>query len=496
MKDEHKHIPYEDDILESKSELEDDYIIKTSDSDEEIIDEIDVTLEKEREVAKYLKKIDSSIELEDARQKHKAKQREAIKTLLESTGGNIPALVNKVSEELRKQMQVDTELGFDPKDHLEFTDASIYRLPKFPDSFKLEGSSDYFGMAIGEQSLLYERVGLFKGIVVDHSKDVPVYQGFRDVVKKEQSDKPSDPDFSTEVVKILYRNPHFSGAYDSSYTFSESEVKTQEIGISNFGISGSFSFSGMATRVAVTAGYSYGKQRMAKSSTHQKKIFITNSFLLPKIGLSFDHMVPCASDSFINAILRAVPTDQNMDIGMFDALMNALKHFGHFVPSTLLIGGKLYSTEEKTIAETSSIENTVSEQNATFQAAIETWKVDAGIKITASSSNADKKAAKAKEEAQHLNIRAIGGEGAFVSDSVKWVESLKKFSAWSLVKFDDLIPSLSLLPPKLYERCSNLITKHVSESTIENVWNFYFTMAISNCSEKMQSRNFSISRIP
>ncbi|MES2629592.1 MAG: hypothetical protein V4616_11540, partial [Bacteroidota bacterium] len=223
-------------------------------------------------------------------QEHKEQRREAIKKLLEHTTGNIPEFFNTLSAELREVMRVDKKLELD--EPLKFSEETAsFRIPKFAESFNLDGSSDFFGMTIGEQELLYDRVGLFKGIVVDHTKETPVDQGYRDVVKFLAEAGEST---TSKPVKVFYKKPRLSGFFESTFSMDESQRKAQETGIFNVGLGLSVDYSALRTSVAVRGGYSYGKDWMKETAVHRKQVDITSSFFLPKIELSFDTLAPCA----------------------------------------------------------------------------------------------------------------------------------------------------------------------------------------------------------
>jgi hypothetical protein len=193
-----------------------------------------------------------------------------------------------------------------------------------------------------------------------------------------------------------------------------------------------------------------------------------SSFFLPKIDLSFDTSVPCASYDFVSAINKILP-DNLIQPDDFDKLLAILNDFGHFVPTQLLIGGRLYSVDKKDITKTTNIENELKEHKANLQIAIETPRVDVGLEAQLNLSDSQKNALAKSKEAQKTRLTAIGGEGAFVSDPSKWIVSLKNFKAWSVVKFDGMIPSINILPSILKERCINVLKEAVNTHTIERL---------------------------
>lgn len=405
---------------------------------------------------------------EDERASRAKKRRAAIKDLLAATGGNIPDFYNEVSKELRKQMSVENKLAFDPPGYLKFDDG-VFRTPDLA-SANLTKSVDFYALSQAEQKLLYDRVGLFKGIVIDHSKDAPVQQGFRDVLKREKTVPPKGlpAEEHTDVVRVMFKRPRLSGFYESTYTFDESERKSQETGVFSLGFGLAVNYSSFKVGVGVRAGFNYGHQYMQQKSAHKKRMEVVSSFFLPKIDLSFDALRPCAADDFVDAVTQALKADAAAT-HPFLRLCKVLKHFGHFVPLNLLIGGRLYSVNTKEITEETEINNALTEYNAKLQVAVETMTTDVGLESKMNKTDSNQAASRAKAENQSLQLTAVGGEGAYVNNTAKWVESMAHFSQWGLVKFDNLIPSLHVLSPALQQKCSYAILDYVQGSTIDDL---------------------------
>jgi hypothetical protein len=405
---------------------------------------------------------------EDERATRAKKRRDAIKDLLAATGGNIPDFYNEVSKELRKQMSVENKLAFDPPGYLKFDDG-VFRTPDLA-SANLSKATDFYALSQAEQKLLYDRVGLFKGIVIDHSKDAPVQQGFRDVLKREKTLPPKGlpAEEHTDVVRVMFKRPRLSGFYESTYTFDESERKSQETGVFSLGFGLAVNYSSFKVGVGVRAGFNYGHQHMQQKSVHSKRMEVVSSFFLPKIDLSFDALRPCAADDFVDAVTQALKADAGAT-HPFLRLCKVLQHYGHFVPLNLLIGGRLYSVNTKEIKEEKDIHNTLTEYNAKLQVAVETMTTDVGLESKMAKTDANQTADMTKTEAQSLRLTAVGGEGAYVNNTTKWVESMAHFSQWGLVKFDDLIPSIHVLPPALRHRCGDAILDYVKGSTIDDL---------------------------
>lgn len=417
----------------------------------------------EERLFSFIKKAKKEEKFEKAKAALKEKQRAAIKKLLEHTGGNIPELYNKVNEELRALMGADKKLDFAKT--LDFTQENAsFRIPRFSESFNLDGATDYFGMTVPEQELLFDRIGLFKGIVVDHSKDTPVEQGYRNAVKFT-----ADANELTKAVNVFYKKPRLSGFFETTYALDESQKKTQETGIFNMAFGLSVDYNYYFTSAAVRAGFAYGKERLAEKNLHVKKIAITSNYFLPKIELSFDTLQACADSSLVKH-LEAIFADENTNTtAKFEKINTILAHYGHFVPGSFVIGGRLYSSETRKISNAESIENEVTKYEANFHAAVSTLRTEVGIEAKMNKSDGSKAATQEISESQNLKLNAVGGEGAYVNDTPKWVKSTEKYTSWGLVRFDNLVPVIDILPEVLRKKCSNIFSSIVNELTIEEI---------------------------
>ena len=458
-------------IAEPKKETAPD-AIKPEDTNKEANEEEQKAKEK-KEKAEASERVATETEQLKTRQANLEQRRQLIKGLLEATGGNIPAMFKEVNQELKAIMGADTFLSL--ADKLDFTEESAaFRIPNVTTSLQLDGKTDFFGMSVKDQRLLYDQIGLFKGIVVDHSKETPVEQGYRDVLKYEAAKDSSE---RTQPTRAFYKKPRLSGFFESTYSLDETQRKTNEAGIFNLGFGLSASYSNLFVSAAVKASFSYGKEYQEEKALQRKKVAITSSFFLPKIELSFDTLYPCASDDFTGAVeaIFTLPREEQ-----FDRLIELLRHFGHFVATSLVIGGRLYSTNEKQVESSTSMSNQLTKYSANFQASLFTARFEGGIEGKMDKEDSEKRASSDTHERQNMQLRAVGGEGAYVNNMNQWVESLAKFNAWGLVRFDNLVTSLQVLPADLQLKCHNLLTEVVTspsmsiETLIEKNAHFLF----------------------
>jgi hypothetical protein len=114
-------------------------------------------------------------------------------------------------------------------------------------------------------------------------------------------------------------------------------------------------------------------------------------------------------------------------------------------------------------------DNEQTQYAASFQAAFSNMRTEIGIQGQTNHNTSNKTSTSSTNEEQNITFNAIGGEGAYVSDTEKWVKSTEKFTHWGLVRFDNLVPVIELLPQKLKDKCSLLFETITSQLSIEEL---------------------------
>lgn len=326
----------------------------------------------------------------------------------------------------------------------EFAQKELVRM--FKNDAQIKDSVDFFDLKLAQREDLLDRIGFYKGIVIDHSLSNPVETGFREVLKRvDNGVDDGDADQST-VATVLYRKPNFSGYYENYYTSSESLHQIQKNGVTD--IKSSLNVvGGRAVSVGVGASGAYYDAESSNDGVMKKKLYITANFFLPKVELSFDDSVPCASSEFEAACEEALSADT--DEGRFSALVAVLAKFGQFVPTQTLVGGRLFATDVKEFTGNES-----ESEMATRYAA----RIKVGVESVTASFESDTSVEQSKQtntrgneqgENQQYTIHAVGGEGAVVEQAGRWAESLSQYQRWSAVQREKLVPSIDLLSKTL-----------------------------------------------
>ncbi len=331
-----------------------------------------------------------------------------------------------------------------------------------------EDASDFFELQLAERDDLADRAGFYRGITIDPRQSAVAVRSFRDVLKRYEKKKPSpkpETALTTQPTQLFYLKPTLAGYFDSQFTYSEHLHQSQKNGVIGISFSLAASGGGIGWDAGVGVGYGYGRQEETKQAQAGKTVFVTTSYCLPKIELSFDDRIPCASDAFVAAVHSAVDSEGDRAA----ALLSVLAAFGHFVSRRVVLGGKLFATTQKTLTGTESASDVATNHHAEVKAQVSTPKVAAETKSTVDVQNRDQASAKAQSEKQKVEFTAVGGEGQFLSDAASWGESLGNYRRWSPITWDGLVPSIRLLPQTLQSSCLAILADYARKRAVRQI---------------------------
>jgi hypothetical protein len=415
--------------------------------------------------------------------------------------------------------------------------------------------SDFFSLNIAQRDDLLDRVGFYRGIVIDHGQATTTARSFRDVLQrldlqgdaasrarlKSLADTeakpaaaqtaltltintgaaavtagaqpaagqpaaapttpavaanpapppaasppaalPSPPpaapawreQFRNVPTRLLYRKPELSGYYETHYTFSEQTHQAQKNGVSS--LSFSVAAAGGSPTFQGGLGAAYGSAEISQTGAADagKTVYVTTSYVLPKIELSFEDREACASDAFVEAVLDALqkrpgaPDPWPHLHETAERLMAALKLFGHFAARRMVVGGRLYGVKVQELTAKERASDVA--RNTYLGVKGEVSHVAATVQASAEKKESDRKQTKAGEtaEKQGVTLNSVGGEGQFLSDAGEWAGSLGNYRRWSAVMQEDLVPTIALLPPDLYLGCQQILRAWAETHTIDEL---------------------------
>lgn len=406
-------------------------------------DDVSRRVDKVMQEQELLAVMQAEAETEQQKKRQRAELADHRTKLLQAVKVEAPDLAAPLFEKLSALAQENHE--FAPREVVDLLKAHKARFKDEP---------DFFDLGLAQREDLLDRVGFYRGVVIDHTLSNPVEAGFRDVLMRFEADH-SEPEaqWNLHQARLLYRKPNFSGYFENYYTTSESVYQTQKNGLTNLSVSLGVAGGKFGNSAAIGASLSkYGRQEES-SAYVGKTVYTTANFFLPKIELSFENNEACASTSFCEACEQAVTGSEVSTEKKFEKLQRVLADFGQFVALQTLVGGRLFATEKKLFQATDKTSEFTNRFGAKVKASLST--VYADVEVSAGYEDSSQEASRQKEsnEMQTMTFNAIGGEGTVVQDAAAWAESLYDYRRWASVQRENLIPSINLLPETLRKDC-------------------------------------------
>lgn len=342
----------------------------------------------------------------------------------------------------------------------QFAQKELVRL--FKNDAQLQSATDFFDLNLAQREDLLDRIGFYKGLIIDHSLSNPVETGFREVLKRHDSANPGP----CKVATLLYRKPNFSGYFENYYTSSESLHQVQKNGVTNISTSLNVA-AGTAATVGVGISGAYHNAESQNGGVKGQTIYTTANFFLPKVELSFDESEPCASDEFEYACNQALLKGGVAEC--FKELVKVLGSFGHFVSTQTLVGGRLFATDVKELTGTEKDASMTTSFAAKVKVGVETWSASVEAGVSADYGRQTDTRSKDVDETQTYTIHAVGGEGTVVEQAGRWAESLYEYQRWAAVQREKLIPSIEVLSEELSKRVWDMLKQYVSSNTTSHL---------------------------
>lgn len=406
-------------------------------------DDVNRRVDKVMQEQELLAVMQAEAETEQQKKRQRAELADHRTKLLQAVRVEAPDLATPLFEKLSALAQENHE--FAPREVVDLLKAHKARFKDEP---------DFFDLGLAQREDLLDRVGFYRGVVIDHTLSNPVEAGFRDVLMRAEESHP-DPtaQWNLHQAHLLYRKPNFSGYFENYYTTSESVYQTQKNGLTNLSVSLGVAGGKFGNSAAIGASLSkYGKQEES-SGYVGKTVYTTANFFLPKIELSFENNEACASIAFCEACEQAVNGSKSSVEDKFGKLQRVLGDFGQFVALQTLVGGRLFATEKKLFQATDKTSDFTNRFGVRVKASLSTVYADAEISAGYEDSSQEATRKKESSEMQAMTFNAIGGEGTVVQDAAAWAESLYDYRRWASVQRENLIPSINLLPETLRKDC-------------------------------------------
>lgn len=412
-------------------------------------DDVSSRVDKVMQEQQLLAVVQAEAETEEQKKRQRAELADHRTRLLKAVQVEAPDLAAPLFEKL--SALADENHEFAPREVVDLLKSHKARFRDEP---------DFFDLGIAQRADLLDRVGFYRGVVIDHSLSNPVEVGFRDVLMR-PDDAPVDGE-RLLPARLFYRKPNFSGYFENYYTTSETMFQTQKNGVTNLTLSLGIAAGGLSNSGSLGLSFSsYGRQEESGGFTG-KMVFTTANFYLPKIELSFDDTKACASHAFLSACERAVvdPERKRTWPTKFRDLKKVLDAFGHFIPLQTLVGGRLFATEKKLFEGSENASDFTDRFGGKVKASLSTVYADAEASAGYENSKQEANKQKKSSETQTMTFNAIGGEGTVVQDAAAWAESLYDYRRWANVQRENLIPTLQILPKDIADLCWEVLKEY------------------------------------
>jgi hypothetical protein len=253
-------------------------------------------------------------------------------------------------------------------------------------------------------------------------------------------------------TKVICRTDNTdSDRYDRvsfSYTETASNLQRQSVAktTSSFGVPGIFRLDGSWSNAVAMA-----------ESRKDVHIHFEASQVLPKAHIVFDFRDLTPSERLLEEVDAASRKSAVALLGVF-------KRFGHFVPLSVTVGGRMILSKTTELHNESQFNATQSELKAAAGARFSVEGVPVEVDGGGGMGDWEKLRQIAIAQSMTLSLETKGGIQALASSNekeagAKWVDSVGPWRRWHVIGFDKeaLVPITDLLPDDMKARCLDLL---------------------------------------
>lgn len=260
--------------------------------------------------------------------------------------------------------------------------------------------------------------------------------------------------FGILIAKVSCHPEEETMTTGQSLTYNEttSNLERQTVAASKAGagVPGIFKFDASYTNAAATA-----------ERTRSVRIYFQASQRIPKARVTIEREDISLDPLVVTRISNAVRDDSAT------ALLDTLRDYGHFVPTTIVLGGRITLHTSTEIDD----ESTFSSTEQTFGAAadarfeVEAVPVKAGGGVDAGIWNKFEESTTRQAKSLHMELR--GGNESLASSEPgtlggRWIASVGPFMRWRNIGFapNSLIPLTDFLEPELRKASMELLRRY------------------------------------
>lgn len=215
-------------------------------------------------------------------------------------------------------------------------------------------------------------------------------------------------------------------------------TRTREMG-SSFACSDFFDGSIGCSCRFVGVGVNFEYLNKEASTKTEKKTYTTYCFNFPRTDIQLDTSYLEPTDEFIEAIdsVLSIPTLNEQ----VTQLEKVLSEYGHVYPSSVVLGGHLYHTEEYENKEKAEEARKRITGDASFSPSY-----IKSIKVGAAGGGRERQSeSQLSERSAAFTYTAVGGNTLLVHDSGCWAESIAEPRFWRVIEQDEYRSVIELL---------------------------------------------------
>lgn len=219
---------------------------------------------------------------------------------------------------------------------------------------------------------------------------------------------------------------------ESSYAFSKA---TRNINLMS---SDKASVAFHSPYVNAKAEYEHEKEKSVSAAKITE--YLLSKFVISQASFEIDLSCISVNMDFFNEVHAAVYSDKPPHQKTAE-LVAVLNRWGFYIPLEFAMGGALYTSDEKQIAEYKQTER----DKESFSAAADAAFSGFGGGFAYGGSTQEEESEQEKEEFKNLTVSQIGGTPGKIESKTDFADSLKDMVVWEMVDIRKFYPSIMLL---------------------------------------------------
>jgi hypothetical protein len=272
-------------------------------------------------------------------------------------------------------------------------------------------------------------------------------------------------EIAVRVKKVRLEHPPTARQAEATYSYSAFESHLQKQLVSDNKIGG-----GVPKLFKVDASYTYASATGAHETNSSIHFEITDWIAKAHIVISPEDIV--LDDKFVQKIRNACQSSKKAE-KKAEELLSHLEAYGHFVPLSITVGGRMTLSEDTKIEDWQTFDAVKNQFKAAADARFKVKNVPVQVGGGAGAYIWTTNETKVQEQAKNLKMELKGGNESLADNNPvtlgdSWIGSLGSYKEWRTFGFGEssLVPIINLLPKDLYEQCKELLKRYFVHNLI------------------------------